>query len=352
MFLLVLAFILFKIINAPNFFPFVIKLIMPFIWAFLIAYILNPLMVILEKRANLKRIWSLLIIYVFLLGLITLIITIITPSIIDSFTNIRDNLPDYFSTTEKWLIEQSTKLSFLSKYGVVDSLEENLNGMVNTLSQNLSSTLKETISQLINITSAFLNFVLGIVISLYILKDKEFFARHLKRLLYSLLEEEKVDYLIKLGTELNVVFSKYLIGKLIDSIIIGILCFIGLIILGIPYSLIISSIVGVTNMIPYFGPFIGMVPAVIITLFYSPIRALWVAIFILALQQFDGLYLGPKILGTQVGLKPFWVISAIIIGGALFGVLGMLLAIPITGMIKVILNKFVTSRLENKNIKL
>lgn len=325
---------------------------MPFIWAFLIAYILNPLMVMLEKRTKLKRIWSLLIVYIFLLGLVTLIITIVSPSIGESFGNIADNLPDYFETTEKWLLEQSHRLSFLDTNDVLTFLEENINDIITQLSTNLSAALQETFKQLFSITSALINFALGLIISIYLLKDKEFFAKQLKRLIYALFDREKAEYILSLGIELNKVFSKYIIGKLIDSIIIGILCFIGLLILQVPHALILSAIVGITNMIPYFGPFIGMVPAAIITLFYSPIKALGVVIFIFALQQFDGLYLGPKILGTQVGLKPFWVISAIIIGGALFGVFGMLLAIPVTGMIKVVLSRFVNGRLESKDIKL
>ncbi|EOD01031.1 Permease [Caldisalinibacter kiritimatiensis] len=123
-------------------------------------------------------------------------------------------------------------------------------------------------------------------------------------------------------------------------------------IIGAPYALVISTIVGVTNMVPYFGPIIGAVPAVLITLFYNPITALWMLIFILCLQQFDGLYLGPKILGTQVGLKPVYVISAIIIGGGLFGVLGMLLAVPIGAIIRTIFTRYIDSKLEEKNIKL
>lgn len=328
------------------------NLFMPFLWAFLIAYLLNPLLIFIEKKTKLKRIWSLVIIYIFLLGLVTLIIMIITPRIVDSIKNINNNLPSYFATTEQWLINQSYKFTFLEKYGIISYLENNLNSIITKLSSSLSNTLIGTITQVISITSALLNFVLGVFISIYMLKDKETFSRQIKKLLYAIFSKERVERLISLGKELNHVFSKYLIGKLIDSIIIAILCFIGLLILRVPYALVISTIVGITNMIPYFGPFIGMIPAVIITLFYNPIKAIWVAIFILGLQQFDGLYLGPKILGTQVGLKPFWVISAIIIGGAMFGVLGMLLAIPITGMIRVILKRFIETKLSDKDVNI
>ncbi len=348
---LIFAFVLFKVINSTDFFKSFMNLVTPFIWAFIIAYLLNPLLTLFERKLKFGRIGSLIIVYILLVGLITLLVTFVTPKIIESIKVIKNNLPEYFSNTENWLITQSSKLSFLNRYGVIDLLDENLNNIIDKFSGDISSTLSNIISSLINITSALLNFVLGIVISIYMLKDKEFFSRQVKKLMYALYNTNKVEYLINLGKELNFVFSKYLIGKLIDSMIIGILCFVGLLIFRAPHALVISAIVGITNMIPYFGPFIGMIPAVIITLFYSPIKALWVVIFILALQQFDGLYLGPKILGTQVGLKPFWVISAIIIGGGLFGVLGMLLAIPISGMIRVVLNKYIEAKLKDKNLE-
>lgn len=347
---MIIAFILFKIIYTTNYLGILFELISPFIWALAIAYFLNPLMNLMEKNLRLKRIFCLIIIYIILLGLITLFVTIITPRIIENIKNLNNNLSGYFASAEEWLILQSSKLTFLQDYGVWDYFEQNLNSIIDSFSGSISSTLSKTLSQLINITSALLSFVLGVVISIYMLKDKEVFLRQIKKLLYAVFPQHKVDYMLNLTKELNMVFSKYIVGKVIDSLIIGILCFFGLLIIGAPYSGALSSIVGVTNMIPYFGPFIGMIPAVIITLFYSPIKALWVGLFILALQQFDGLYLGPKILGTQVGLKPLWVISAIIIGGGLFGVLGMLLAVPITGMIKTLLCKYINSKLSNKDL--
>ncbi len=347
---MIIAFVLFKVIYTTNFFSIFFELISPFIWALAIAYLLNPMMILMEKKLRLKRVFCLIIIYIILLGLITLFVTIITPRIIENIKNINNNLSDYFASVEEWLISQSSKLSFLQDYGVYDYFEQNLNSIIDAFSGSIRLALSSTISKLINITSALLSFVLGVVISIYMLKDKEVFIRQIRKLLYSLFPTNKVNYMINNTKELNMVFSKYIIGKLIDSLIIGVLCFFGLLIIGAPYSAALSSIVGVTNMIPYFGPFIGMIPAIIITLFYSPIKALWVGIFILALQQFDGLYLGPKILGTQVGLKPLWVISAIIIGGGLFGVLGMLLAVPITGMIKALLCKYINSKLSSKNL--
>lgn len=182
------------------------------------------------------------------------------------------------------------------------------------------------------------------------LKDKEYFARNFSRLTYAIFPKNKAEIIIEFFKEIKEAFSKFFVGKALDSLIIGILCFIGCLIMKVRYALLISLIVGVTNMIPYFGPFIGMIPAAIITVFYSPFKALWVIIFIFLLQQFDGLYLGPKILGIQVGLKPFWIILAILVGGGFFGVWGMLFAVPIAAVVKTVLGKYVTKQHKQKGI--
>ena len=146
-------------------------------------------------------------------------------------------------------------------------------------------------------------------------------------------------------------FSSFIIGKAIDSLIIGLLCFVIMSLCQLPYAVLISAIVGVTNMIPYFGPFIGAVPGVLIMLLVSPIKALIFAILILVLQQFDGLILGPKILGDSTGLKPLWIIFAITIGGSIAGVLGMFLGVPVIAVLRYLLNRFLQYRLEKRNFQ-
>ncbi len=150
--------------------------------------------------------------------------------------------------------------------------------------------------------------------------------------------------------EVDEIFSKYIIGKMIDSLIVGIICFMGLWFLKAPYALLMAIIVGVTNMIPYFGPFIGAVPAVIITLFTSPITALWVTLFIIVLQQLDGYIIGPFILGDSVGLSPFWIILAILIGGGLFGILGMLICVPVMAVVRNMFSRYINRRLDEKSL--
>lgn len=354
--IIIITIFVFKFVTVPNSFAPYTNLLKPFIWAFSIAYILNPLLIFIENRFKLKRIWNILIVYVILLCIVTLIITILTPKVAMSLGNLFKEIPKFVNTTEEYFKTHTINFGILDRLGVTDYLYENLSNILEQLAKTVNPILNKTITQLIDITSsitsALTNFVLGLVISVYMLKDKELFKKQSKALMYALLNHEKANRIIEIGRESNTIFSRYLIGKIIDSTIIGILCFIGLAMLRTPYALVFSTIVGITNMIPYFGPFIGMIPATVVTLFYSPIKAFWVLVFIFALQQFDGLYLGPKILGMQVGLSPFWIITAVILGGGISGVMGMLLAVPIAAVIKTLLQKYLDDKLEAKNIKL
>ncbi|WP_432402316.1 AI-2E family transporter [Wukongibacter sp. M2B1] len=353
---LIISFILYKIVNRVDFFLFInrnlLTIFSPVIWAFAIAYLLNPLMKILEKELRLGRGLSILIIYLLVLGIITFFITVISPSIANSIGELAKNLPQYIQQTQQWAAEQIDNLKLLDKYGITFYIDENLDKLIDKISVYINDILTSAVSQVINLTSAFFKAILSMIISIYFLKDKEKFISGMKKTVYAFFNIERAKNIISFGVELDRLFSRFIIGKFIDSCIIGAICFVGLMMIGAKYKILLSLIVGITNMIPYFGPFIGAVPAVIITLFYSPIKALWVLVFMIFLQQFDGLYLGPKILGDKVGLSPFWIIVAIIIGGGMFGVLGMFLGVPIMAVIKAVFERYVDKRLESKNIEL
>ncbi len=354
--ILLISFTLYKMVNEVDVFldslSFIFSLLNPFIWAFAIAYLLNPMMVKVEKELKLKRSWSILIVYILVLGLIVLGITIVSPRIANSIVTLLKDLPYYLDTTEKWGTEQLENLNIFDKYGVRETIEQHLSEVITQVSDYLNNLLTALVTKLITITSGFLKFLIGLIMSIYLLYDKEGFIKNAKRVTFAIFSEKKATGIVSFTREVDGIFSQYLIGKLIDSTIIAILCYIGLSFIKAPYPLLLSILIGITNMIPYFGPFIGMVPATLITVFYSPIKALWVLVFIFLLQQFDGLYLGPKILGDKVGIGPFWIISAISIGGGTFGVMGMLLAVPIVAVIKTILEKYIDRRLNNKNINL
>lgn len=349
--LIILSFILYKLIS--NIGP-VAKMISPvtgmFIWAFCIAYILNPIMVKLEKKFKLKRVWSLLLTYVIFIGVITLLVTIIAPKIGKSVSDLVSSIPEYRDTAQEWIEHNSDKFGWYDKSGT--NIEEKSKELMDNISRLVTRGLNTTLSKIVGVTFSVVKGVFTVIISVYILKDKEKFKNTLTRLVYALSDEMRANKIVKAFSDINIIFSKFILGKSLDSLIIGILCYIGLKILRVEFALLLSLLVGITNMIPYFGPFLGMVPAFIITLFYSPIKALWVIIYIFLLQQFDGWYLGPKILGNHVGLSPFWVMVAILIGGKVYGVLGMFLGVPIAATIRLFMNKFIDRRLEEKGVEI
>jgi predicted PurR-regulated permease PerM len=215
----------------------------------------------------------------------------------------------------------------------------------------LSTQLIETfVSKILGFTSSIFTGIISIVISIYMLIDKRLLIARIKRGLYAFLKNETASKIVSVGRVANSTFKSFFIGKLLDSTIVGIIALVVLRIFSIPFVSIISLLIGITNMIPYFGPFIGGIPSVVLVFFISPIKAIELAIIILLIQQFDGLVLGPKILGSQVGVKAFWIITSVTIGGNLFGVWGMLLGVPIVVLIKRIFEDMVHKRLETKGM--
>ncbi len=324
----------------------------PFFWAFATAYILNPLMVRLEKLdKRINRPISLMIVYIIFVGILTLAFTIVTPVIVKNISEIIEKLPHYVDSTEKWISRQVLDYELLEKLGVNTYVFNNLDSIFSGTFDFLNLTLSGVMASIIGITSGIAKMLLGLVISVYLLADKEKFIRGIKKNLFAFFGKENANKIIDYGDEVNKIFSNFFVGKLIDSTIIGILCFIGLSVIKVRFALLLSIVVGIFNMIPYFGPFIGAVPAIIITLFYSPTQALWVTIFIIILQQFDGIILGPKILGDKVGVSPFYIILAIMIGGGFFGAMGMLMGVPVLKSIFVLWDKILAYMLKKKNIQ-
>lgn len=348
----ILFVIIFKLIYHDNTIITLLRICIPIFLAIFLAVILNPLLAFVENKIKIRTL-SILIVYIIFIGLIALAITVVTPSIIVSFKNFIKDIPNMIDSINNFFINPPEKLDFLLDKNAYKFFEENIYSITEKTSEILTNILNRTLSSVITITSKVINLILGIVISIYILKDKEHFANLFHKVIYSFFDKKRGNEIIKIGYELNSNVTKFIIGKVFDSIIIGVICYIGTkyIIKG-PYPLIISLIIGITNMIPYFGPFIGGIPAVIITIVISPIKGLWMMLFVLILQQFDGLILGPKILGIQLALRPIWIITAIIIGGGLFGPIGMFLATPFAALIKTIFNRYMDMKLKNRELKL
>lgn len=355
--ILIIGLILFKLLDRIDslfiVLKFILKILQPIFWAIAISYVLNPLVKLFEKKFRIKRVFSILLSYIIVIGLIIMIITIIIPMIAENVSDLIENY-DYYKNV---ITDYFNNVIMQSKFYKELSLEKYLNSELiasyfTDVPSILTNTLDGIVKFIFSIFGALFKIIVGFIIAVYLLFDKEKFQLGFRRILYSLLNKKPADKSIMFLKDVNYIFSRYIIGKTLDSAIIGMLCFIGLLILNVPYAALLSIIVGVTNMIPYFGPFIGMIPAIFLTIFFSPIKAIWVGLFILGLQQFDGYVLGPKILGDSVGLSPFWIIFGILIGGSLMGVLGMLLAVPIMAVLQLIAVKIIDKSLLKKGIKI
>ncbi len=339
------------------------RILSPFIIGAFIAYLLNPAVRWFEERVyskinslklrkRLQRLVSVVTVYLIMISSITMLIVVVAPQIGNNISDLVRSAPEYVTSTTDLLDRWVEDIENFSNYNVSDQIDAKVRSLFDNATSILERSLSNVFYSIFSITSGLLNAVLGLIISFYMLMDKESFKLGVEKLLRLVLKDETVERTKDFGREVDDLFAKFIVGKSIDSFIIGCLCFIGLSLMGLRYTLLISVIVLVTNMIPYFGPFIGAVPAIIITLFYSPINAFWLAIFIFALQQFDGLILGPKILGDSVGVSPFWIILAITVGGKLFGLLGMFLGVPVIAMIRLVITRFIDRQLEKKRLRL
>lgn len=313
-----------------------VNVLYPFIVAFIIAYILNPVMNFLENNLRLKRGQSILLTYAFIIIVIVAFSMLLLPKIFSNAIEIAQSIPSFTEEVHKWI--NNHNIGSLVNSG--DFIKNNAGSLVQKFSALTSNWLNIILSTTISFTSSLINILFGLIISIYILFDKEKFKKISRKLTYIAFEEKWANNIIELFKNVNNMISLYIGTKAIDSLIIGAISLIGLIIFKSPYVMLIAIIVTITNMIPYVGPFLGMIPPFLINLFYDPKRALWILVFLILLQQFDAWFLEPKLVGDKVGLSPFLLILGITIGGSLFGIWGMLLASPITAVIKIYVGRW------------
>jgi len=328
------------------------KAISPFLSAIGLAYLLYPIVKFTNEKLKFPRPLSILCAYIILIGVIFAIITIVIPSVMDSAKTLFNYIPEYSKNISKWLVDTYDKTDSKEIHMIIDMINQNISMLFEKSGEIMNTVLNGAIIQVVNITAALFKSILILTISIYFLVEQKSLLKKAERLLYAIFKSKQVENIKRHCKMANKVFSSYIVGKLLDSLIVGVVCAIVLTIIKIPYTPLIALIVGLTNMIPYLGPIIGAVPAVFIALIHGPMNALWVLIVILVLQQVDGNLLGPKILGDQVGVRPFWIITAITLGGAMFGPLGMLLGVPFIVIIKNFIEEWVDKKLKEKSIDL
>ncbi|MDE7047760.1 MAG: AI-2E family transporter, partial [Lachnospiraceae bacterium] len=279
--------------------------------------------------------------------------SILIPNIVKSIKSISYQFPYYVQNLSSWSTEfladnpdiEKMVISFLDTYS-----EEFTNYLNNSIVPQMETLLKHVSLSLISVLKVLWNFIIGVVISIYVLFSKETFAGQAKKLIFALLSTKTANQFIKDVRFISDTFIGFIGGKIIDSIIIGFICFAGTSILNMPYALLVSVIVGVTNIIPFFGPYLGAIPSAILILMVNPLKCLYFILFILVLQQVDGNLIGPKILGQSTGLSGFWVIFSITVFGGFMGVFGMIIGVPLFAVFYAFLRRFANHLLRKRGL--
>lgn len=306
------------------------------------------------KSRGMKTIRIISVIAATLLGILVIyaLIALLLPELIKSIRNIITSFPVYVNNIQTWINSTFNDKDFdhqtnqmITTYA--DKLEQ---WFSSEMSPRIESIMKNITSSLLNLLLFFKNVFLGIIVSLYVLITKETILARFRRVTYSIFSVTTSNRIIKNLRFVDEKFGGFLIGKIIDSIIIGLMCYIGTTLLRMPYALLVSVVVGVTNVIPFFGPFIGAIPSAVLIFVVNPLQALYFIIFIFALQQFDGNFLGPKILGNSVGVSSFMVLVAIMIGGGFMGVFGMIIGVPVCAIITALIQSFVLKRIVRRKL--
>lgn len=336
----------------------IVNIILPFILGACIAYLLAPLCNKVEaklKNNKHKKEIAILVAELVLLLIAVILCSIILPQSIDSVMNIVKSAPIAYDNIIKFINEILDKYTWIRDIIDLDSIDvENLlTGLANdTIIPNINNIITGLATGATSVINVIFNIIIGIVVNIFALANRKNFATYSKKIIYAILGKRASELVIKELNIANNIFSGFIVGKIIDSLIIGIICFICMLILKLPYALLISVIVGITNIIPFFGPFIGAVPGTIIIFSISPIQSLYFLIFILILQQIDGNIIGPKCIGNATNLSTFWVLFSILFFGGLWGVIGMIIGVPLMAVIIDITNKILNYVLEKRKINI
>ena len=330
-------------------------ILMPFIYGAVIAYLLKPVCncvedflrrLLPEKMGAAANMLAVTISLLFGILVVYALIMMIVPQLITSVTTLyytaRNNLNDFvdWASHQEIIASNQKLLDFIETS--YDNLQDTLDNIVRTkLVPSMQSLLSGAALGVMSFVTFLKNIIIGVIVSVYLLASRKKFGQQCKMILYSLIKPRWADIILEEILYADKMFGGFINGKILDSAIIGVLCYIACLIFKFPSALLVSVIIGVTNVIPFFGPFIGAIPATLLILIQNPIKALWFVLFVLVLQQVDGNIIGPKILGNTTGLSSFWVLFAILLFGGLWGFVGMIIGVPLFAVIYDVLKKFV-----------
>ena len=335
-----------------------IAILYPFIIGFAIAYLLNFILKFIENRIisekmkgkspSKVRAISMLLTYLVVGTLCYLFIHFVWPELLESIIGLFNDIPNYVNNATIMINKLIEEFNLTpASMEILESKWKELTDFIMNFMTDVIPVIGNTIMAVI---SSLWNIVLGVIVSIYLLKDKEKFFAISKKITYAVFNREHSYKILELTHRANKIFGKFLGGKILDSFIIAIITFVVLTIFKMPYTLLVTVIVGVTNVIPFFGPFFGAIPSVILVRFVSPIKAFWLLIIILIIQQLDGNVIGPKILGDSIGVSAFWILFALLIAGKFLGLVGMLLGVPLFAFIYSIIKDVTEERLDKKGL--
>lgn len=349
---ILLIFIGLIIILRPQTISYIIDVLKPLIIAFAISYIVDSLVRCIVKRLKINRVKAIFLACILLVGIISMIFSWLIPKIIDNAHNVIEfimnsdkfDFNEFISNLAEKYDNEYVRNFAKEAMQLSEGIKVKINGVIGYVSKVLMNIVTNIGQSIIIISSSF-------ILALYMLIEKNDLLARLKRMIRAFFDKTRANMILETATSANVIFKSYLVGKLIDSMIVGIICISAFTIFKIPYAPLLGSIMGVFNIIPMFGPIIGAIPVVLVSFIVSPTKALTSLIIIVVVGQLDGNFLDPKIVGSNVGVSPFWVICAVLIGGKLLGPIGMVLGVPTTVLIKTTIENKVDIKLTEKSLE-
>ena len=348
----------------------IIKILMPIIYGGVLAYLMLPIYnftysLVCKKtvrlfkaqkiRNRIGKMAATLVSLLLLIFVVSGLFWMIIPQILDSILGFQDSLTVYINNLTLWLsklLQDNPSLEQAIMPHFNEAVMKFQTWMTTYLVPSIYLIIDRVSTGVINIVTVVKNILIGLIVMIYFLNLKGTLCAQSKKIIYGLFQVKTANRIVNEIRFVHRVFGGFITGKLLDSLIIGILCFFGMRFLNMPYVLLISVIIGVTNVIPFFGPFFGAIPSAFLILLVSPLKCLYFLIFVLVLQQFDGNILGPKILGDSTGLPSFWVLFSILLFGGLFGFVGMIIAVPAFAVIYRLVSNYICRRLKRKNLSL
>lgn len=361
-------FIIYRYNGFTDFWKQLTQILQPVIIGLVVAYLLNPLMkwvdgkmygILMEhvkneeKAKNLARGLAITVSLLFLVGIVVLLIAAIVPSILQSIQGVVTTLPSEVKSLIAWIndfAKGDSQVADIAERVITEASNFFENWMKNTFIPQAEVYIASVTSGVILTVKFFINIVVGLIISVYVMANQEKFAGQAKKIIFAIFKPVRANVIVRTIRKSNEIFGGFISGKILDSAIIGVLAYIVLAIMKMPDTVLVAVIIGVTNIIPFFGPFIGAIPSFIIIVLQNPMQGLYFLIFVIILQQIDGNIIGPKILGNSTGLSSFWVVFAILVFGGLWGFPGMLLGVPIMAVIYYIVRNIVEYILKRRGI--